>query len=371
MPKCCILNVLLPLSLGRKNKNGKRSNKSKFSSNSSLVALIEAREWFLVSDKLNNLSQQKDNVNEVDELNVEIPTATAPVFAPDTGDSAGSTSTSADKLDASTENNENHPTFFTDKSDNETLLHKILRYQPPVDIVQYIIKKYPHSIITTFTTKCKEYPLHIASSYGCHPDIIELLIEKFPKACMEVDADGRTPLHLVCMNYLSYYENNIVWMEKILDNNYGNNNNDEETSTQPILYNPEKAMFKTVRHLIQKNVQIVNINDDDDMTALEYAICNTTPLNVVQFIQKSAEHYLKDEKRRKSLTNTSLSSSLNDKSTVGDISGMIENVDDVEIIDGNNVVKANEVESLLNATSDDSNSNNQSKRDEIIVVKKV
>ena len=46
----------------------------------------------------------------------------------------------------------------------------------------------------------KRYPLHEAASNGSNPDIIRYLVQIFPSATLEFDAQDRTPLHLACMS---------------------------------------------------------------------------------------------------------------------------------------------------------------------------
>merc|ERR1712154_169496 len=57
-------------------------------------------------------------------------------------------------------------------------------------------------------------------------------------------------------------------------------------------------MLKSVRLLTRKYTDIVNVNDYEDMTALEYAICGNFHIDVVKSLQRASERYFRAEKKK-------------------------------------------------------------------------
>mmetsp|Transcript_12165 Transcript_12165/g.18352 ORF Transcript_12165/g.18352 Transcript_12165/m.18352 type:complete len:266 (-) Transcript_12165:38-835(-) len=78
-------------------------------------------------------------------------------------------------------------------------LHQACRFTAPADIVLSILSIKPKSAAQREPTK-NEYPLHIAARKGLPIDVIEALADGYPSALTAQDSNGRTPLHLSCLN---------------------------------------------------------------------------------------------------------------------------------------------------------------------------
>jgi hypothetical protein len=228
-----------------------------------ILNLIQKRRWSSVrlkleSDFTNHTAPNNGMVGDGGGVSHQAATMTTTV-----------TSTTTPTLASTRDNN---------YANNESILHIACRNQPPLEIIQLIIEKCPN-FISTMTTKEKQYPIHLAAVYGAHPAVISFLIDKYPPACCS-DYKGRTPLHLACQNYATHYKED-----------------KPVKGEDPPLF-MEEAMLQTVRILTRKCPKMVNATDDDDMTALEYAICGNIHLEIVQSIQRATERFLKAEREK-------------------------------------------------------------------------
>ena len=90
------------------------------------------------------------------------------------------------------------------------------------------------------------------------------------------DTVGKTPLHLLCESYSSS-----------ADLSKGNES-----------ISPEDNMIESTKALIRAAPEVLNIEDDDGMTAVEYCIYSGAPYEAVRKIQKASEKDWKERKRK-------------------------------------------------------------------------
>jgi ankyrin repeat protein len=109
--------------------------------------------------------------------------------------------------------------------------------------------------------------LHSAVLFGACPRTISGLIKRHPEAASVIDKSGRTPLHLAC----------ICW----------NHHFSGMGDTTSFSCKQERVM-KVIRDLCDAASYSINIEDNDDMSALEYAIISDMPLAAVKRIQKAS-----------------------------------------------------------------------------------
>jgi ankyrin repeat protein len=147
----------------------------------------------------------------------------------------------------------------------ETILHVICRKNPPLSIIELILQIYPTTV--SKLNRNQQYPLHVAAQCGASPEIIKCLSESFPDAVDHADEEGKTPLHLTCESYASTYR--------------------AAKSPDGALVSMQDAMIKTVDLLNKPSV--VNLEDEEGMTALEYAIDTNADLRIVKNIQRACE----------------------------------------------------------------------------------
>ena len=105
------------------------------------------------------------------------------------------------------------------KDTKTTLLHFVLRNDPPVEVVANMLKFYP-DMTTALCARDRtgRTPLHVAALCGAAPIVVKLLSSANLIACTTRDEDGRTPLHLACgasssSSDASTSESSIIFLE--------------------------------------------------------------------------------------------------------------------------------------------------------------
>lgn len=157
--------------------------------------------------------------------------------------------------------------------DGETLLHWVCRFHPPLDILESIYVCSPKCIQQV--DKLGRYPIHTACKYGASMIIIAFLLKSCKLTASAQDEMGKTPLHLVAQYYFDNY-----------------------AESSPDYIPAEKAMVEVVKILCLAAKNIVNLEDHNDMSALEIALEYSVPLKVLKAIQRASE---KDWKARQSV----------------------------------------------------------------------
>jgi len=107
--------------------------------------------------------------------------------------------------------------------------------------------------------------------------VIEVLVDAFPEACMMQDMDGRTPLHFACDSSCELFEDN----------------NSNSTPRPPPTY-------RTIDILVKASLDSVILEDEDGMSAIEYALCSNADLQTVKLLQRAAQKVMirKQEEER-------------------------------------------------------------------------
>ena len=89
----------------------------------------------------------------------------------------------------------------------------------------------------------------------------------YPEACKIQDNNGRTPLHFACdVDYRLF--------EGELDRR-------------------GRPSFEVVHTLLSAPIAPASMEDDDDISPLEYAIFNNADIRVVKLLQKAARKYMR------------------------------------------------------------------------------
>jgi len=146
-----------------------------------------------------------------------------------------------------------------------TLLHAIVRYDPPITLLSEMIKLYPSAL---FATDCLgRTALHVAAGSCASLDTIKLLIMAYPHACNMQDSDGRTPLIIACDSSCVMFQ-------------------DTNVERGP----PD---FQVIRTLLSGSKQSVLLEDCDETDAIECAILSDASAEVVKLLQKVKQNQLK------------------------------------------------------------------------------
>ena len=145
-----------------------------------------------------------------------------------------------------------------------TILHAVARFDPPSILVKRIIELCPQAAASRDVLN--RTPLHVAAGTGAGSVVIKILVDAYPEACLVQDTDGRTPLHMAC-----------------------------DTSTELFEDRRKSMAFRTapshrsIGVLLRASLNSAIIEDEDGMSAIEYALCSDADLQTVRLIQKAAQ----------------------------------------------------------------------------------
>ena len=147
-------------------------------------------------------------------------------------------------------------------SDNDSILHHVCKFHPPLYIIKYLYQINPKAF---FITDDKErYALHIACKHGCSPKVIKYLRQKNPDAAKKPDKKYRTPIHLACKSYV-----------KKSDRDWDTANN---------------RLIKVVQEVMDVAPLSATREDSKGKTALEYATECKLSLFVIEFLDRRYKH---------------------------------------------------------------------------------
>lgn len=146
-----------------------------------------------------------------------------------------------------------------------TLFHACARFNPPLRVVHEIILLCPNA---PCAQDClRRTPLHVMAGTGTPSEIIQVLANAYPDACMIQDVDGRTPLHFACDSSCELFEDNIR----------------KKKSSKNI------PSIDTIRVLLEASPDSVLLDDDEGMSAIEFALFSNAELKTVKFLQKATQ----------------------------------------------------------------------------------
>ena len=145
-----------------------------------------------------------------------------------------------------------------------TLLHAVVRCNPPLDVVDKIIDLCPDQLAAKDCLG--RTPLHVAAGSSAEPRLIKLLAHAYPASCDATDEDGKTPLHFACDTSCELFE-------------------DDDSANRSM---PREVSYDTVRALLSESLHAATIEDLDEMNALEYAIMSDAGLRTVKLLQKAS-----------------------------------------------------------------------------------
>ncbi|KAL7454989.1 hypothetical protein ACHAWC_009764 [Mediolabrus comicus] len=160
-----------------------------------------------------------------------------------------------------------------DEFNGMTFLHAVVKYNPPTQVLEAMIQA------DTDAVKGQDClgrtPLHVACGTGSDASIIRLLVRAYPEACDIEDVDGRTPLHLACDTECVLFEGSQPTREPPTI----------DIGSQPTR---EPPTIDIVRTLLSGSLKPVLVEDEDDMSPIEYAILSESDSQVVKLLQKAS-----------------------------------------------------------------------------------
>ena len=156
-------------------------------------------------------------------------------------------------------------------ANNDSLLHVACKYQPPIQVIKKMVNVSPD--LVSLINFDGQSPLHVAAQYGASPEVICFLCLSYPDTSEFQDIKGKTPLHLACESYITHY-------------------------VQSPNRTPQEALLLTVKVLVRTSPTTVNLEDVDDMSAVEYLLDAEIDLKIVRVIQKAS---VKEWERRRAV----------------------------------------------------------------------
>lgn len=156
----------------------------------------------------------------------------------------------------------------------DIVVHFAARFQAPLRIISLLARKYPQSLSAADVTG--RYPIHVAAKWAATPDVIAYLIKMNPSVAGVPDSTGKTPMHYVGECYMHNF-------------------------ASP-MYCRDDSMLQVVRLLKNAAPQSVNLEDNDGMNAIEYALISDANLKVVKTMQRAC----RDDWRERSKSGNSI-----------------------------------------------------------------
>lgn len=153
-----------------------------------------------------------------------------------------------------------------------TILHACARFNPPPQVVSRIIELCPDA---PRAQDClKRTPLHVMAGTNTPSYVVEVLANAYPDACMIQDIDGCTPLHFACDSSCELFENDIG----------------KSVQSAP--------SFATISVLLNASMESAVLEDDEGMSAIEYALCSDAELRTVRLLQKATRRIMSRKHER-------------------------------------------------------------------------
>ncbi len=153
----------------------------------------------------------------------------------------------------------------------DLIVHFICRFQAPLYIVVLFEEVYPESF--TSLDDLGRYPLHIACAWGSSLDTIKFLIDSYPDAAKIQDSHGKCAIHHLCRSFKHHYQD-----------------------TSGILFNDR--MMDIVESLYTAAPMSFNVEDNDGMNALEYAIESGFDMKIIRAMQRACRDTWREMKDR-------------------------------------------------------------------------
>ena len=154
-----------------------------------------------------------------------------------------------------------------------TLLHACLGYEPPIPIVTKILLMLPDRKSALLAQdQMGRTPIHIAAACNANPVILKLLGNIEPIACNIQDKHGRTPLHMACG----------CFHIKLQDKTGITQSRENQL--------PSSA---AVCALLSESLTATTVEDNDGISALEYAIISGASTDLVRLMQRVTRQEIK------------------------------------------------------------------------------
>ena len=144
-------------------------------------------------------------------------------------------------------------------------MHYACQFNAPLYVIAKLSARFPSQDTADDRGR---YPIHVAVANGCEPDVIQFLIRSNPKHPGHQDKSGKTPLHYAGECYAKSYA----------DIHY-----------LPQDYNEvNRRTLEVVEILVKAAPESANVEDEEEMNPIEYAVLNSSNITVVKLMQRAS-----------------------------------------------------------------------------------
>lgn len=167
----------------------------------------------------------------------------------------------------------------------DCILHHACHFNAPLRIIRRLATIFPSSPNTANSRG--RYPIRIAVAGGCQPDVIQFLMQVNHQVVRLQDESGKNPIHYAADCYAQNFS----------DNNFDVPNHHE-------VY---RNTLQVVEYLVKAAPESVNVEDNDEMNPIEYALINGCHIKIVKTLQRASR---KDWRRQSTEENESSTSTI-------------------------------------------------------------
>mmetsp|Transcript_2904 Transcript_2904/g.4347 ORF Transcript_2904/g.4347 Transcript_2904/m.4347 type:complete len:284 (+) Transcript_2904:141-992(+) len=175
---------------------------------------------------------------------------------------------------------------------SDLLVHFVCRFQAPISIVRIVAKTYPESLHCA--DALGRFPIHIASAWGASPATIQFLIDEHPVAASIQDNEGKAPIHHLCQSFVLNYQDASIMSQ------------DTSLMSTPVT----DSMLSIVDMLKTAAPHSFNLEDNDEMNAVEYALLSESDIKVVKIIQRACRDDWRERKKETDASHDALQDDL-------------------------------------------------------------
>ena len=149
---------------------------------------------------------------------------------------------------------------------SDFIIHHACRMNAPLLTIARLSAIYPMNLNTADDEG--RYPLHLAVASGCTPDVIRFFVGNNPSSAEVQDKFGKTPLHYAGECYAENFIRNRLGFPDF---------NEVHSNT-----------FLVVEMLVAVAPQSTNLEDEDEMNPIEYALVSATNIKTIKMMQRAS-----------------------------------------------------------------------------------
>lgn len=134
----------------------------------------------------------------------------------------------------------------------------------------------------------------IACAWGASPATIQFLIDEHPVAASIQDNEGKAPIHHLCQSFVLNYQDASIMSQ----------------DTSLMSTSVTDSMLSIVDMLKTAAPHSFNLEDNDEMNAVEYALLSESDIKVVKIIQRACRDDWRERKKETDASHDALQDDL-------------------------------------------------------------